>query len=324
MAFSLQLDEFRNRDSGRAPKIPFEHQLDAFGELNRTFSFDDGPGRGGLLVLPTGAGKTFTTVKWLCDHVLKRNQKILWLAHSILLLEQAFLEFCAYAAWIPEPRQTLNGRLVSGSPAMDSAADIQTSDDLVIMTTQTAIKNLHLNATDIKGNKAVSNFWKFVNESRKTGLFVVLDEAHHAPAYGCRNLLVSQDERTPGIRLLNPHANLLGLTATPTYTNVAKRGWLGKIFEAGIIYKADKTRLTQQRILARPTYISNLPVGNLSFRTISISALYGNTRTCLKTSLKYWQMIACETTISFRSISRKKTNTGKQLFSQTAGFNAFI
>jgi len=258
--FPLDLNDLRNRDGRGEQKTPFEHQLDAFKALDRTFPFADGNGKGALLVLPTGAGKTFTTVKWLCDRALTRNMKILWLAQSFYLLDQAFNEFHQYAAWIPEPRETLHIRCVSSSPSHDPPRSIELTDDVVIMTTQTAIKNLHLDATDRMGGRVESRFRRFVEEAKNSGLFVVLDEAHHAPAHGCRHLLVNEDESTPGIRRLVPSTYLLGLTATPTYTDQTRRGWLGKIFEAGIIHNADQTALTAQGILARPKYIER-PTG---------------------------------------------------------------
>ena len=255
MPFQLNLDELRGQKQDQVTKTPFEHQLDAFEAFDRTFPFTGGKGKGGLLVFPTGAGKTFTTVKWLCDQVVKRKIKILWLAHSFYLLDQAFLAFREYGGWIPEPRETLNIRLVSSNPKHDIPSSIQLTDDVLIMTTQTAIKNLHLDASDRSGTRVVSSFRRFVEDANRTGLFVVLDEAHHAPAYGCRNLLISQQESAPGIRYLAPQTNLLGLTATPSYTDEARRGWLGKVFEAGIICQADKAGLTAQGILARPNYI---------------------------------------------------------------------
>ncbi len=57
------------------------------------------------------------------------------------------------------------------------------------------------------------------------------------------------------MRTLVPEAHLLGLTATPTHMDPAIRGWLGRIFEQGVTYEADKKRLTVQGILARPSYI---------------------------------------------------------------------
>ena len=73
---SLVLDDLRNEEKGRIRKTPFEHQLDAFEAMKKCFDFDKDQGKGALLVLPTGAGKTFTTVKWVCDNVVSRNTRL--------------------------------------------------------------------------------------------------------------------------------------------------------------------------------------------------------------------------------------------------------
>jgi superfamily II DNA or RNA helicase len=258
---SLVLDDLRNDENGKIKKTPFEHQLDAFEAMKKCFDFAKDQGKGGLLVLPTGAGKTFTTVKWVCDNVIPRNIRVLWLANSYYLLDQAFREIYHYARWIPEPRQTLNIRLVSSNPSHDSPSSILSTDDVVVMTTPTAIKNLNSTAEDKSGNPVTTNFRKWIEEGKKSGLFVVLDEAHHAPAHGCRHLLIGTDDAEPGIRTIVKKANFLGLTATPTYSDESRKGWLGKIFEAGIIYQADKAKLTVEGILSRPNYIPR-PTGN--------------------------------------------------------------
>lgn len=252
---SLVLDDLRNEEKGNGRKTPFEHQLNAFEALTDCFDFEGEEGKGGLLVLPTGAGKTFTTVKWVCDNVVPRNIRVLWLANSYYLLDQAFREIYHYARWIPEPRQTLNIRVVSSNPSHDMPSSILLTDDVVIMTTPTAIKNLNSKAEDKAGNRVTTNFRKWIEAGRKSGLFVVLDEAHHAPAHGCRHLLIGTEEAGPGIRTIIKRTNLLGLTATPTYSDESRKGWLGKIFEAGIIFEGDKKKLTLEGILSRPNYI---------------------------------------------------------------------
>jgi len=236
-------------------RTAFPHQVDALAALSSTFDLSSSKGVGALLVLPTGAGKTYTTVSWLCDHALKQNVKVLWLAHSFYLLDQACQEFCGYAPWMPASRERVAVRVVSSATLHDPASDIATSDDVVIITTQTATTHLHLQASDRRGKRATTPLRAFVERAADTGLFVVLDEAHHAPACGCRNLLVGKDEAAPGLRALVPSANLLGLTATPTYTDETRRGWLGRIFEKGAIYEADQAKLTAQGILARPQYV---------------------------------------------------------------------
>lgn len=58
-----------------------------------------------------------------------------------------------------------------------------------------------------------------------------------------------------------PNVCFLGLTATPTYNDERRRGWLFEIFNTqlfdkkGIIFEADKSCLTKQGILAIPQYI---------------------------------------------------------------------
>ncbi|MHC5744336.1 MAG: DEAD/DEAH box helicase family protein [Nostoc sp.] len=251
---SFNLEQLRKKDTHFSPKPPFQHQVEAFKKLSSTFKLDSKEPRSGLLVLPTGAGKTFTAVKWSCDHVIPKNIKILWLAPSFYLLDQAFSTFCENARDISHSKKTLNIRRVSSNPSHANASSIKITDDIVIMTIQTAISNLHPDALDGLGNKAETAFRKFIEDSKETGLFVIVDEAHHSPAYGCRNLLIGEK----GLQELVPNSNILGLTATPTYTDKARRGWLRKIFQDGdngVIYQADKETLIAQGILARPNYI---------------------------------------------------------------------
>ena len=67
-------------------KTGFPHQIKAWKKLDNTFSFPSTEYKGALLVLPTGAGKTFTAVRWLCKNILAKNGKIVWLAQSSILL----------------------------------------------------------------------------------------------------------------------------------------------------------------------------------------------------------------------------------------------
>ncbi|MBD2101776.1 DEAD/DEAH box helicase family protein [Leptolyngbya sp. FACHB-261] len=252
---SLNLDKLREQHINSSPKRPFQHQVEAFEALSKTFKANGDRSGSGILALPTGAGKTFTAVRWLSDHVVPKNIKILWLAPSFYLLDQAFSAFYDNAREIPNSKKTLNIRCISSNPSHAKASSIQLTDDVIIMTIQTAISNLHTDAIDRFGLPVQTAFRKFIESCKETELFIVVDEAHHTPAYGCRNLLIGEKDSALGLRRLLPKSHLLGLTATPTYTDASRRGWLWKIFQDGIIYKANKASLIAQKILARPNYI---------------------------------------------------------------------
>ncbi|MBC3802954.1 DEAD/DEAH box helicase [Acetobacterium fimetarium] len=245
---SLDLVKLRKDNEGKFGKEKRSHQIDSFVALSKTYNFPMEGYKGGLLVLPTGAGKTFTAVRWICENILSKNIKVLWLAQSSYLLDQACNTFLENVVSIPPSRDTLNVRVVSSDPAHSNSSDIETTDDVLIMTTQTAISKFNNVPEDINGEKVDSYFKRFINSCKDTQIFVVLDEAHHAPAYGCRNLLID-------IKEMIPNLYLLGLTATPTYSDKKNSGWLFKIFDKGILYEAKTTKLIAENILALPVYI---------------------------------------------------------------------
>ena len=78
-------------------------------------------------------------------------------------------------------------------------------------------------------------------------LLVVFDEAHHSPAPTYRRLIERLRERCPQMVLL-------GLTATPTYSDDGKRGWLAKLFPQGIVHQVTAQQLMAARVLAKPIF----------------------------------------------------------------------
>lgn len=247
----LNLDQ--ERQNSRYQRTPFSHQMAAFEALNNTFPMPIVGYRGSLLVLPTGGGKTFTATNWISRNILSRNIKVLWLAQSSYLLNQATMSFKQEAANIAHTRKNLKIRTVSSSSSHANSGSIELSDDVIIVTTQTAISNIMCNTTGFEGEPVEYKLREWINACHNGDLFVVLDEAHHAPAYGCRTLLMKLKEIVPNLYLL-------GLTATPTHNDQRIRGWLDKIFDHGICYQADINQLYASNILALPTYISK-PTG---------------------------------------------------------------
>lgn len=187
---------------------------------------------GEILFLPTGAGKTHVAIRFLCTKPLSDGYKVLWLAHTHHLLEQAFYSFEKHLGQITEPRKTLGVRVVSGTKGHFKIHAISPKDDVIIATLQTITKAY---------NESHPALLKFL-DSAKEKIFVVFDEAHHAAAPSYRRLILNLRERYPKMYLL-------GLTATP-YSK--KEGWLAKIFPQNFKQFISASELMAQGILAKP------------------------------------------------------------------------
>ncbi len=185
--------------------------------------------------MPTGGGKTFTAIRFLCLTAISDGYKVLWLAHTHHLLEQAYSSIGEHVGKIAEPKSILRVRVVSGTIGHFHIADIQPEDDVVIATLQTVTKAYSDDHFALKS---------FI-DSAKGKLLVIFDEAHHAPAPSYRKLLTSLRDRCKDMLLL-------GMTATPVYSDEKLQGWLNKLFPQGILYQVTPQYLMAQGILAKP------------------------------------------------------------------------
>lgn len=216
-------------------QTPAPHQGLALQALDRWYRSDSAEPRGGILVLPTGGGKTFTAGHFLCRDPLSEGYKVLWLAHTHHLLEQAFGGFERLVGLVAEPRAGLNVRVVSGTIGHFPVHAVRPTDDVLIGSVQTIGNALE------NGHERLAKFL----DGAGGKLCVVFDEAHHAPAPSYRRLI-------QGLRDRCPKLHLLGLTATPTHGEVKKRGWLTRLFPQGIVYQVDPQALMAAGVLARP------------------------------------------------------------------------
>ena len=210
--------------------------------------------KGSLLVLPTGGGKTFTAVNWICRNIVSNGIKVLWMAQSLYLLEQAEKTF-REELHNTINRDIINLRVVSSSSSHCNSGSIKLTDDILICTTQSAIKAYNTDLLNVHGDKIETPFRKFINSMSNDELFIVRDEAHHTPAYGRRTLINDIKENIKNLYIL-------ALTATPTHNDERISGWLWKIFDTqidnnkkGICYQADESLLQSQNILAPPKFI---------------------------------------------------------------------
>jgi ATP-dependent helicase IRC3 len=221
---------------------PETHQHRALTKLHSWFGSNEFP-KGGLLSLPTGGGKTFAAVRFLCTGPLSQGYKVLWLAHAHHLLDQAFYSFGSAhigasheVGHISEPREKLMVRAVSGSPKYSKTREIQATDDVVIATLQSVTRAY----SESEGN----GLHAFL-ESAQGRLIVVFDEAHHAPASTYRGFLNA-------LRVQDPNVVFLGLTATPFDPDEHRQAWIKNLFPQGILYQIGLNDLIAKRILAQP------------------------------------------------------------------------
>lgn len=209
----------------------YPHQAQAIQSLDRwERSGSDGAG---LLVLPTGGGKTLTATYWLMRAILDKGGKVLWIAHRHELLDQAYHAFerVCYRDLSPHT-QSYRYRILSGRH--DKAVHIRPEDDILIASKSSLTHDL-------------SHIRKKWIEPNKGRICMVIDEAHHAPAGEYRKLIGALKESGGDFRLL-------GLTATPFRTAEKEQGLLSKLFPDDILYKTDLRTLIEQGILAEPIF----------------------------------------------------------------------
>ena len=76
----------------------FDHQEECIKSLNSEFI--EGNRKRGMIVVPTGGGKTTIASTWIIKNILDKGYNVLWLSHRIVLLQQAKENFYKYLSYI--------------------------------------------------------------------------------------------------------------------------------------------------------------------------------------------------------------------------------
>lgn len=205
---------------------PYDYQSEAWDKLSVHFAESEVTQVfQGLLVMPTGSGKTFTSARWLMQNVINRGYRLIWLAHRHELLEQAAREFHNLASFATHLGK-LRVRIISGIHC--STTQIDPADHILIASVSSLARRPDLIDKILADPKS----------------FLVIDEAHHSTAKSYQaliNRLGTIDNR-----------RILGITATPTRTAEAERGTLAKLFGNRILYDVPIKTLIERQFLARP------------------------------------------------------------------------
>lgn len=211
---------------------PFDHQRDAWERLDEMAASRLSSERAGLLVLPTGAGKTFTMVAWLVGQLEHDpTLRVLWLADQQELVDQAARAFAEHAETLPVGDSRVL-RVVHGAASTSSAlgdADV----DVLCATRQSVLGR----GFPVPAQRRLESFL-----TRPT--IVVVDEAHHAVSPTYRELL-------DFIQQTAPATLLVGLTATPWPRGADMTALLRQRFPVTVanVQTRDLVRLG---VLARP------------------------------------------------------------------------
>lgn len=210
----------------------YPYQQEAVASMKRHFLEEDR--LSGILVMPTGSGKTMTSVYFLLREMASRGYEIIWLAHRFMLVEQAARVFYRLSPLVKEGStdapDTFTMTCVSGKHASSHA--LSKKDDLVVGTVQSLCRQT-----------------KYITKPLKDKVIIVVDEAHHTIAPSYRRVIEN-------IRKKRPTAKLLGLTATPVKYTDRGTAALMDYFDNSIIYSVPMSKLIADGTLARPVNIS--------------------------------------------------------------------
>lgn len=218
------------------------HQINAVNALTEYFELDKNKiDRKGLLVMPTGSGKTYTSVYWLMTEAVAHGYTIIWVVHRTELVEQTYLEFIEQTALLKGCRKKFfNIILVSGMHM--KMAEAYNKDVYILSRQSAANPNGIRYIDDLVGNKKK--------------VIMVIDEAHHAVAS-------QYQEIWKRIKAKAKYAILLGLTATPTRINEKSKEELLRLFNVdkniaknrgsnGFVYQITMSELLKSGFLAKP------------------------------------------------------------------------
>ena len=211
----------------------YKFQKEAVKALNESNRY---PIYKGLLVIPTGGGKTYTTVYYLMNRIINKGKKVLWIAHRHELLNQTIQTAIktSYRNIITE-RDQYRYRIISGMH--DKPVNIRIDDDFIVASKES------LN----RGSEYLEK-WVIAN---KDNICLVIDEAHHAIAKSYRNIISILEKHCKN------YIKIIGLTATPTRTNDNEKGLLKKmVFKDDICYSVDLNTLIADGILSEPKFYS--------------------------------------------------------------------
>ena len=249
---SSNAENFKKSELKRNKNDKRYYQLEAYDNLTKFLNDDSRTA--GLLVLPTGGGKTRVSVTWAINQAINDGYKILWLAHRKMLIQQAHDTFIDFVGLVDlSQKNSLGVRIVSNESEHSKIRDINFQDDDIVIVTRQSISH------KMKFLKQAINDGRRKNNVEK--LLVIVDEAHHSTAPTYEKLVgkLTNNKNTDGyFRRLKEDGKLkklkiLGLTATPINSNSKTEKKLIEFYDkAKPLFEIATSELIKSGILSRP------------------------------------------------------------------------
>lgn len=184
----------------------------------------------GMLIMPTGSGKSRTSTYFLIKEMIARGYQIIWLAHRHMLIDQAancFYRFAGLAKILNPNIKNYRLSCVSGEHLRMSQID---KHEVIVASVSSVYRNRkHLKR--ILGKKVM----------------IVVDECHHTLAPSYREIIQF-------IKKYRKDAKLLGITATPVRANDEDSSKLMNLFGKKVVYNISLSTLIKKGILADPKF----------------------------------------------------------------------
>ncbi len=202
--------------------------------------------KSGLLVMPTGSGKTRTSVAFLLQYMIPKGYQIVWLTHRHELIDQSASAFYKFSPVISNfSKEIKSFKMVCVSGKHQTMKATEKEDNLMILSVQSVCRNLD-----------------FLDGAIADKVIIVVDEAHHTVAPSYRKVI-------DRIRRITPDAKLLGLTATPVRSTESESKFLFELYDNKLIYEVYMDELITKGFLAKPIFDS-VDTGQNFEPTISI------------------------------------------------------
>ena len=190
----------------------------------------DGPATG-LLVMPTGSGKTRTATYFLLRDMISQGYQVVWLTHRHMLVDQAADAFFNEYPLIKRNKPTAKKfSMICVSGQHSSIRKAEKTDDVIIVSVQSGFRSL-----------------EYIEPVLARKVIVVIDEAHHAVARSYQRIV-------DFIRRKRRNMKLLGLTATPIRSTDRSSKRLMDLFHENIIYSIPMSKLISKKVLADPHF----------------------------------------------------------------------